>query len=275
MARDVYSRLDEIDEASLRTIADVLELRGRHPQQVAIREAYLHELGDLRGKRILDVGRGTGVVTRDLAPRVGRAGEVIGVDPTAVFIEIAEQLREEHALGSARFAVQDGRSLPFPDASFDVVTAVTVLCHVPDRDAVLREIVRVAKSGGTILIVDGEFTANQLEHPDDELTRRIVAAWRAATVDDPRLMRRLGAFLGQAGLKADRVKGHVHVETGRVDEAASFIWAWAMFAVRQALGVAAISEDEAARWTAQLRELNERGETYGAVTFVSAVVRRP
>src|SRR4051794_15665127 len=84
VARDLYSRIVELDDATLRTVADVLELRGRHPQQVAIRDAYLSSLGSLEGKRVLDVGCGTGVVTRELARRVGPDGQVTGVDPSPV-----------------------------------------------------------------------------------------------------------------------------------------------------------------------------------------------
>ncbi len=275
MARDLYSRLDEIDQSMLRTIADVLELRGRHPRQVAIRARYLDALGDLTGKRVLDLGCGTGVVTRDLARRVGASGSVLGSDPTPPYAEVAERLRAEAGLENASFAVQDGRSLPFSDESFDLVAAVTVLCHVPEREAVLREMARVTRPGGTVLIVDGEYAANQVEHPDRTTTTRIVDAWRASVVDDPYLTRRLASLLRKVGLEPTAVDGHIHVEAGQVDEATSFIWQWALFAVRQALTTGAITEDEGALWTSQLRVMNERGELFGSVTYVSVQARKP
>jgi len=275
VARDLYSRLNEIDEPMLRSIADVLELRGRHPQQVAIRAAYLDALGELGGQRVLDVGCGTGVVTRDLARRVGPAGSATGVDPTQVFVEVAERLRVKQGLDNACFAVQDGRSLPFADATFDLVTAITVLCHVPDRADMLREMARVTRPGGTVLIVDGEYAANQVEHPDRETTRRIVDAWRANVVDDPYLMRRIVPLVEAAGLLPGAVTGHVHVEAGRVDEATSFIWQWALFAVRQALAAGAIDEPEGDSWIGELRSMNERAKLFGSVTYVSVIARRP
>jgi ubiquinone/menaquinone biosynthesis C-methylase UbiE len=274
MARDLYSRIVELDDATLRTVADVLELRGRHPQQIAIRDGYLSALGDLTGLRVLDVGCGTGVVTRELARRVGPSGRVAGVDPSPVFVETAARLATEHGLTNVGFAVQDGRQLPYPDGSFDLTTAVTVLCHVPERAEVLAEIARVTRPGGVVLIVDGDYASNQIEHPDRALTTRLVDAWRASVVDDPHLMRRIIPLIEAAGLEPGSVNGYVHVEAGNVDEATSFIWQWALFAARQATGAGAITEAEAAGWIEQLGELKQRAELFGSVTYVGVAARR-
>lgn len=274
MARDVYSRLHEIDPAMVAAIADILELRGRHPQQAAIRAASLDMVGDLTGQQVLDVGCGTGVASRDLAARVGPTGLVTAVDPTPHFVDVARRLQAERGIQRLVFDVQDGRSLPYPDAGFDLVTAITVLTHVPDRLQVLHEMIRVLRPGGALLVVDGEFMANQVEHPDRPLTERIVEAWRASTVDDPRLMRRIVALLEAAGLRVEQVAGHVHLEAGRVDLSTSFIWLWAQFAARQAVTVGAIGEGEASAWLDGLRTLNDDGALFGSVTFVSVLARR-
>ena len=275
MARDLYTRLNELDEPTVRSIAEILELRGRHPQQTAIRRAYLDALGDLTGLRVLEVGCGTGVVARDVARRVGPEGHVTGVDPTNVLIDVAERLRAEQGLGNATFAVEDGSALPFADGSFDLTAAITVLCHVPERADVLREMVRVTRPGGTVLIVDGEYAANQVNHPDRETTERILAGWRAGSMDDPFLMRRIVPFVEAAGLEVGPPDGYVHVEAGRVDEATSFIWQWCLYATRQALAAGTVTEAEVERWIAQLRELNQRSELFGSVTYVGVVARKP
>jgi ubiquinone/menaquinone biosynthesis C-methylase UbiE len=275
LTRDLYTRLGELDEPTVRDIADILEVRGRHPQQVDMRAAYLGALGDVSGQRVLEVGCGTGVVGRDIAQRVGRTGSVTGIDPTVAFIEVAERLRIEARLDNAAFSVHDGKSLPFENGSFDLAAAVTVLCHLPERESVLREMVRVTRPGGTVLIVDGEYEANQVEHSDRQMTQRIVDAWHANAIDDPRLMRRIVPFIEAAGLRLASLRGHVHLEAGHVDEATSFIWQWCLFAARLATEAGAIDAVQSEAWVEQLRAMNRRAELFGTVTYVSVIAHRP
>lgn len=274
-SRDIYSRTDELDEQTLRGIAEVLELRGRHPQQVAIRAAYLDLVPDWEGKRVLEIGCGTGVVSRELARRVGPGGSVLALDPSPVFLTRARKMAEPDGLRNVIFQAADARALDLPDGAFDVAVAVTVLCHVPGRERVLRELRRVVRPGGYVLIMDGDYASNQLAHPDRALTERIVAAWRGQVVDDPWLVWRLGPLLAEAGLTIEEVRGHVHIELGRVDERTSFIWQWALFALKQAIAVEAVTEGEAKRWLADLRALHAEGGLFGSVNYASVLARRP
>jgi ubiquinone/menaquinone biosynthesis C-methylase UbiE len=274
MAKDLYSRLDEIDDASLESIARMLERRGNHPQQVAIRNTYLDSLGDLAGRHVLEIGCGTGVVTRELSRRVGPTGRLVASDPSHGMIGIARRLAREADLSALDLQVQDARSLPYPDATFDVTCAITVLSHVPEREAVLREMARVTRPGGRVLIVDGDFAANQIEHPDREMTAAIVDAWRANIVDDPYLTRRLAPLLRDVGLRIDAMNGHLHIEVGQVDEATSFMWQWAVFAAQQGVQAGVVTEEQAAAWTEEVRALNARGLLFGSITFISFVCHR-
>lgn len=89
---------------------------------------------------LLDLGAGAGIV-----PQMnfkGRCARVCGLDPD-------ERVRENPYLDEGRVGV--GESIPWPDASFDVVTADNVLEHLDDPAAVLREVARVLKPGGTFL----------------------------------------------------------------------------------------------------------------------------
>jgi len=274
-SRDLYSRTEELDAQTLAGIADVLELRGRHPQQAAIRAAYLDLIPNWMGRRVLEIGCGTGVVSREITRRVGPTGSVLALDPCRAFLDHAERLAAAEVLGNLTFREADARCLDLADDDFDVAVAVTVLCHVPGREAVLQELRRIVRPGGSVLVMDGDYASNQLAHPDRALTDRIVDAWRGQVVDDPLLVRRLGPLLAEAGLIVEAVRGHVHVELGRVDEATSFIWQWSLFALKQALAAGALTEAEGDGWLAQLRHLHAEGGLFGSVNYVSVLARRP
>jgi ubiquinone/menaquinone biosynthesis C-methylase UbiE len=96
---------------------------------------------------VLEVGCGTGAVTRLLARRPGVA-EAVGVDPSPVFIAKAGELAA--GLDNLSFEEGDGRALRFGDGDFDVVVCHTVLCHVPEPERVLTEALRVLRPGGTL-----------------------------------------------------------------------------------------------------------------------------
>ena len=102
---------------------------------------------DVVGKKILDVGCGTGRHTIRLA----QAGaEVTGVDFSDKMLAVARKKAEGLQV---RFVQADLRSIPI-DESFDMVTCNLVLNHVEDLHAAIREISRLAKTGGRILISD-------------------------------------------------------------------------------------------------------------------------
>ncbi|MFD4509283.1 class I SAM-dependent methyltransferase [Streptomyces sp. NPDC058457] len=118
---------------------------------------HLAELGGAEpGDRVLDVGCGTGYLTRCMAARVGRNGAVTGVDPSPPVLEYAR--RRKQRPGSAPCTYREGiaESLDLPDSSFDTVVTSLLLHHLPEdlRPAALREMYRVLRPGGRLLVVE-------------------------------------------------------------------------------------------------------------------------
>jgi len=104
------------------------------------------------GDRVLDLGCGTGVVTRRAAKIAGPTGRVTGLDFSPAMLAVAREIRNDPPTAEIVWIEGSADELPFPDASFDLVTAQQMLQFVPDRAAMLREVHRVLIAGGRIAI---------------------------------------------------------------------------------------------------------------------------
>jgi SAM-dependent methyltransferase len=112
-------------------------------------------LGELRpGERAVDVGCGAGMDSLIAGRMVGPEGRVIGVDMTQVMLEKARAAAEEAGLGNVEFHQSYAEELPVPDGWADVVISNGVLNLMPDKAAVLDEMVRVLKPDGRLQIGD-------------------------------------------------------------------------------------------------------------------------
>lgn len=108
------------------------------------------------GLSVLDVGSGPGTITADFA-RFVAPGRVLGLDRSPDVVAAATELAHERQLSNLSFAVGDVYSLEFPDDSFDVVHAHQVLQHLTDPVNALKEMRRVAKTGGLVAVRDADF----------------------------------------------------------------------------------------------------------------------
>jgi DNA-binding CsgD family transcriptional regulator/protein-L-isoaspartate O-methyltransferase len=113
----------------------------------AIHDHLVARLAPGRGERWLDVGTGA------VALRAARAGaRVTGVDLSPVMVDTARRLAREQGSGF-RFDVGDAESLPYEDASFDVVASALGVFLAPDHAAAGRELAPVCRAGGRLGVV--------------------------------------------------------------------------------------------------------------------------
>ena len=113
--------------------------------------------------RVLEVGFGPGVVIQNLA-RLASAGHVAGVDPSREMVAQA-QARNASAIQSGRVELRLGsaESLPFEDDSFDKALAINSMQVWPDPVAGLRELRRVLKPGGKVVLGFTPYSGQQKE----------------------------------------------------------------------------------------------------------------
>lgn len=112
------------------------------------RRQALIRTGVSEGDRVLDVGAGTGVISRLSQEIVGEKGLVIALDPSS------GMLGEAVKSGVKNATLGLGEALPFPDNTFDYVTMGYALRHVADLHAAFEEYQRVLKPGGKILLLE-------------------------------------------------------------------------------------------------------------------------
>jgi SAM-dependent methyltransferase len=130
-----------VEEAEFQAILDHEERHWWYRGRLRIVRQEVARLGLPEGARILDAGCGSGRVLDELA----RFGDATGIDlsPSAV----ASAWARGHSV--ARAPVEE---LPFADSTFDLVTCLDVIEHTPDDHRALRELIRVTRPGGHLLL---------------------------------------------------------------------------------------------------------------------------
>jgi demethylmenaquinone methyltransferase/2-methoxy-6-polyprenyl-1,4-benzoquinol methylase len=117
-----------------------------------------------KGDRVLDLAGGTGDIAALLKQRVGDDGEVLLGDINAAMLRAGRDRMTDRGLVRGLDYVQcNAEALPFPDAGFDLVTIAFGLRNVTDKDAALREMLRVLKIGGQARVLEfSQVTADWL-----------------------------------------------------------------------------------------------------------------
>ena len=204
--------LSSENEAATYTYGHSPVVVGVHARRSAGREAafllpYLEP-----GMRLLDVGCGPGSITVGLA-EVLASGTVVGLDREPRVLDAACALTVERGVANVRFTAGSAFALPFADAAFDAALAHTLLEHVGDGVAVLREIRRVLRPGGLIGVRDADWGSGVFA-PDDPLVAEAMMlyerVWRH-NGGHPHCGRYVHALLREAGY-------------ARIATSASFRW---------------------------------------------------
>ena len=108
-----------------------------------------------RGDRVLDLAGGTGDIAALLRPRVGDSGEIVLGDINGDMLRVGrDRMIDRGNVRGFEYVQCNAEALPFPDASFNLVTIAFGLRNVTDKDAALREMHRVLKVGGQARVLE-------------------------------------------------------------------------------------------------------------------------
>ena len=107
--------------------------------------AVLKFFGNIKGKKVLDVGCGKGRFSKIMADK---GAITTGIDPSEKMIEDAKKIK------NANFILGSATKLNFPDKSFDYVLSVEAVEHIPETEKAVKEMIRVLKDNGKIVIID-------------------------------------------------------------------------------------------------------------------------
>src|SRR5881227_3393614 len=132
-----------VDKASSpRWFIEFMDIANALPEYDRMNRCLAKQLGDMSGKRVLDLGCGSGDDARQLVGLLNNVTEIIGVDLSETMIAEACRRSEGTALPLS-FVQGDGKALEYSDGHFDGARAKLVLMHCEDIDGTLHEIIRV------------------------------------------------------------------------------------------------------------------------------------
>jgi ubiquinone/menaquinone biosynthesis C-methylase UbiE len=166
-------------------------------------EESMMKLGIKPDMKVVDIGCGTGSVSFMISPMVGELGRVIGVDSNQYAINYCNEIAQSNGILNAKFILSDATSLDFESYTFDVSYSRFLFQHVKDASEALREMVRVTKPGGVVMVEDCDLFT-WLVYPKNESVSKLWHWYESIQVErgtDPEIGRKLYAMFLDEGLE--------------------------------------------------------------------------
>lgn len=165
-----------------------------------------------KGLSVLDVGCGVGNLTRLFLDQVKPGGRVVGVDLSQTMIR---QARKRASKSGSSLVFKEGSvyRLHFDDGVFDRTVATTLFEHLSTPLVALREMIRVTRPGGQVIVTDFDWDTHIVSTGDLQLDRKLVRLF-SSDIPAPNVGRQLPLMFHQSGLKEIRVTPQTVVVRG-------------------------------------------------------------
>ena len=269
-ARDPHRFINELDTAAVERLIARLESRAKDTVFTRLFDKYAAQLALPPSAQVLEIGCGTGALTRSLARREDFSGKAFGVDHSLPFIEAASRFaHNENVSDRVAFRVGDAHSLDFSPATFDAVIAHTLISHVTEPTAVLREMARVVRPGGTVAIFDGDYASLTYAYPDHDFGHRMDVALASASFNNPLVMRDLPRLLPELGLKMTAAWGDVVAEIGTGSYFRSFAETYAPYVTRAGL----LPAETVEAWLTAQQQSMKNGTFFASCNYYTYLAR--
>jgi ubiquinone/menaquinone biosynthesis C-methylase UbiE len=265
---DVYATITLADREVQERLADIIEMRAADPRYQSMVRSYLSDIPFEPDTRALEIGCGTGWVTRMLAQWPGIA-HAVGVDPSPVFIERARKLAS--GISNITFEEADGRSLTLPAESFDAVVVHTTMSHVPQPERLVEQAFRVLRTGTWFAVFDGDYATATVAKNEFDPLQACVAAFRTNFVNDSWLVRRLPQLVRCAGFEIISMKSHGYLEA----PTGACMLSWIERGADVLAQGGCISAETAQALKAEARRRSDESQWFGHIAFASLIARKP
>ena len=264
---DPFQDLDAASPEVISMIVAGLETRAADPAMVPIVDDYLRALDLPEGGNLIDIGCGTGGVTRTIAARYN-SGHVHGAEPSSALVAEAKKLGD--GIANLDFSVGNGAALEHADNSYDAAILHTVLSHVLEPAKLIREARRILKPGGQLVICDADFSKAAIGVAEGDPLGACATGFVANNVTNPWLVGALQSLVRAEDLQIE----HFKVLNRLVTEGMGCL-IWVRMTSAKLVEDGVIGEAFAEALEAEYLRREGDGALYGFLPFANLVARKP
>lgn len=266
------------DDESVAQMVALLDYQDALPSARRLHDWAIETAGVQPGDHVVDLGSGTGTMSRQLASLVALvaspgvpAGQVIGIEPNPHLRAVAVSRAKAAGVSNVSFVEGFAGALPFDDSTIDLVWCERVLQHLADPQLAINDITRMLRPGGRAVLLDSDYGTRVVSDLDPDLA----AAFNRASlgpIANPYAARCIPAQIYVAGLELEPDVG-----------SSAFVFSSEMLLRTQVLSRDAddavesggLSREVADAAVRAVHDAAERGLAFAAITVFGFVARKP
>ncbi len=224
------------------------------------------------GEKVLDVGCGPASDTLELGTFVGAQGQAWGVDRDPAMVEEADsRAREAGMAGWVKHERAESNALPFAADTFDACRSERLFQHLLDPAATLKEMVRVTRSGGRIVVLDTDWGTASTDTAENDVERRLARVHADMVANNGYAGRQLYRLFKQQGIVDVQIEVHCNWSTSYAFTREATLLPEVE---RIALEAGIVTEQEVKRLREQMEQADAEGMFFGCANQMLVAGRK-